>query len=276
MLNQIEVVNRSGASLRMPFESVDNGLGVTEIEGLDPTKATLVSSGFAGRDGALYHSSKRDPRNLVLHLDLVPDFEETTARSLRNQLYRFFMPKTEVTLRFYDSLGSYVQVIGRVESFEAPLFAQEPMAHISIMCFDPDFVDPNPTTKPGFTVVSTDQTQVVVPYLGSVEAGFLFTLNLDRALNGFTVDQRTPSGSTYSMAFAAALQAGDKLVISTISGSRGVSLTRGSNISSLLWGLSPQAKWLELEGPGDNLIRVSASAAGVPWTIQYVNRYGGL
>lgn len=276
MLSKIEVINRKGASLMMPFEDFENGFGVTEIEGLDPVKATLVSSGFAGRDGALYHSSKRESRNLVLHIDLIPDFDETTAKSLRNQLYAFLMPKSEVTLRFHEALGSYTEIKGRVESFESPLFTPEPQVTISLLCFDPDFIDPNPFTKSGVTVASTDLTKTALTYLGSVEAGFVFTLNLDRSSNGFSIMQETPSGDTYALDFAASLLAGDKLVISTISGSRGASLTRGGNLTSILWGVSPQAKWLELEGPGDNLLRVSAAAAGIPWTIQYVNRYGGL
>lgn len=276
MLTKIEVRNRQGDLLMLPLGDFENGFGVADIEGLDPTKATLVSSGFAGQDGEQYYSSKREPRNLKLKIDIIPDYVDTTARLLRQQLYRFLMPKTEATLRFYDELGSYVDIVGRVEEFNSPLFTQDPVADISLMCFDPDFFDPNPFTITGVTVTGSDVTMKTVPYLGSVESGILFTMNLDRNVNGFSIVHQVPDGSTYQLDFTDVLLAGDKLVISTIAGSKGASLTRNNTVSSRLWGVSPQAKWLEFEGPGNNLIRVSASAAGIPWNIQYVNRYGGL
>lgn len=276
MLTKIEVRNRRGDALILPFEDWDSGYGVAGIEGLDPTKATIVTSGIAGQDGVQHYSSKREPRSLKLKLELIPDFVDTSVQSLRQQLYRYLMPKSDVTLRFFDHLGSYVDVVGVVEDFNGPLFTQDPVADIDIFCSDPDFFDPNPFSKSGVTVTGSDVTMTTVPYLGSVESGILFTMNLDRNLNAFSIVHQTPSGSTYQLDFAETLLAGDKLVISTISGSKGASLTRNNAISSVLWGVSPQAKYLELEGPGDNLIRVSATAAGIPWNIQYVNRHGGL
>jgi hypothetical protein len=277
MLSKVEVRNRQGDTLVMPFDDFDNGLAIADIEGLDPTKATLVSSGFAGIDGAQYYSSKREPRNLKLKIELVPDFVNTTARSLRQKLYQFLMPKTEVTLRFYEALGSYYDIVGRVEEFSAPLFTKDPVADISLMCFDPDFFDPNPVTVNGLTVTGSTVTMTTIPYLGTVETGMLFTLNLDRPISSFSIVHQTPAGDTYQLDFAETLLAGDKLVISTISGSKGASLTRNNTITSILWGVSPQARWLELEGgPGENKLRVSASAAGIPWSIQYVTRLGGL
>lgn len=276
MLTKVEIRTRQGNSLVMPFEDWDNGLGIAAIEGLDPTKATIVSSGFANQDGEQYHSSKREARDLKFKIDIVPDFVQTTAKSLRNKLYQFLMPKALVTARFYDELGSYVDVVGRVESFDAPLFTEEPVANISLRCLDPDFFDPNPSTQSGLTVTGSTVTMTTVPYLGSVEAGILFTLSLDRNLNSFSIVHQTPFGDTFQLDFAETLLAGDELTISTISGSKGASLKRGSSITSLLYGVNPTSKWLELEGPGDNYIRVSAPAAGVPWKIQYVNRYGGM
>lgn len=276
MLIKIEARNRRGDILVMPFDDFDSGLAVTDIEGLDPTKATLVSSGFAGKDGAQYYSSRREPRNLKLKLDLIPDFQETSAKSLRQQLYRFFMPKTEVTLRLYDTLGSYVDILARVESFVSPLFTRDPTAELSLMCFDPDFFDPNPFTIDGTTVVGSTAPMTKINYLGTVETGILFTLNLSQSISSFSITHLTPGGDTYKLDFAESLLAGDKLVISTISGSMGASLTRNNSLTSLLWGISPQSKWLELEGPGENQIRVSSTIDNIPWSIQYVTRHGGL
>lgn len=277
MLAKLEIRNRQGSLLVLPFEDVENGLIVTEITGLDPTKATLVSTSVAGQDGAQHQSSKREARNMQIKLDLEADYQTTSVRSLRQRLYTFLMPKTEVSLRFYESLGSYVDIQGVVEDFQAPLFTRDPEATITLQCFDPDFIDPSPFSESGLTVSGTTLTMTDVPYLGSVESGFLFTMDLDRPATTFTIVHQTPNGDTYTLDFAETLLAGDQLKISTIAGAKGATLKRDNVISSILWGVSPTSKYLELEpGAGSNLIRVSASSAGIPWKVEYVNRYGGL
>lgn len=279
MLTKIQVTNRQGSVLVLPFEDVDNGIIVEGITGLDPTKATLVSSSVAGQDGAQHQSSKREARNMQIKLGIEADYVNTTAKSIRQSLYNYFMPKTKVTLRLYDILGSYVDIQGVVEDFQSPLFTQEPEATITIQCFDPDFIDPNQFTASGLTVSGSDVTMKPIAYLGSVESGILFTMSLDRNTTGFSIVQQVPSGETYTLDFypPSTLLAGDKITISTISGAKGATLRRANVDSSLLYAVSPIAKWLELEpGAGSNLIRVSAPAAGIPWSIQYVNRYGGL
>lgn len=276
MLAKVELRNRRGASLMLPLEDLENGFGIQEIDGLDPVEAILVSTGFAGADGEQYYSAKRAKRNITMKIDLIPDFDTTTAKSLRMQLYQFLMPKKEVTLRFHDSLGSYVDIVGRVESLDAPLFSSDPQANASILCFDPDFFDPESFKTDGVTVAATTSTTTPINYLGSVETGFLFTLSPQQAVNSFSIMHTTPSGDAYQLDFAEALLAGDKLVISTISGAKGVSLTRAGTVSSRLWGINPQSKWLELEGPGVNDIRVVSSVVNLPWSIEYVTRHGGL
>jgi hypothetical protein len=71
------------------------------------------------------------------------------------------------------------------------------------------------------------------------------------------------------------LVAGDVLSINTVTGSKGATLTRAGVESSVLYGISPQSSWLELM-PGVNTIRVYATGAAIPLSIEYINRYGGL
>lgn len=277
MLTKIEVRNRQGSLLVLPFEDVENGYIVTEIKGLDPVKATLVSASVAGQDGAQFYSSKREARDLSISLDLEAVYPDNTVRTLRQSLYNFFMPKTDVYLRFYEEVGSYVDIQGVIETFDSPLFTLEPEATITLQCFDPDFIDPNPFTVSGVTVSGSTMTMTPMLYLGSVEAGFVFTLKLDRNASSFSIVHETPSGETYTLDFAETLLAGDEITISTVSGSKGATLKRNNTLSSILYAVSPQSKWLELEaGVSPNQVRVSSGAAGIPWTIQYVNRYGGL
>lgn len=273
MLTEVEVRTRQGDLLNLPLEDIDSGLIVQQIEGLDPVKATLVSSSFAQIDGEQYQSSRRETRNIKIQLGLEPNPLEDSVRGLRRQLYGFFMPETETNLRFIMDDGLNVDIVGRVESFESALFTAEPVVDISIICFDPDFVDPTPVEMSGTTVSSDAET--LVEYEGTVETGIEFTLNVDRTIEEFTLYHRASDDTIRSLDFSAPLVAGDVLFISTIPGNKGATLTRAETVSSILYGISPQSVWTELT-PGDNHIRVYAEGAGIPFDLKHSTKYGGL
>lgn len=203
-----------------------------------------------------------------------PDWIDTSVADLRQRLYGFFLPKALVHLRFVMDSGLYVDIDSRVEDFKMPLFAKDPEANLSMMCFDPDFVDPNPVTALNQLSVATS-VETKVTYVGSVDVGGVFTFRPDRAVNAFTVYLRTPDGQQQIMDFSVPLLAGDKLVISTVVGNKYATLTRGGTTSSLLYGISPQSAWLKFQ-PGDNYLRVYATGAGFPFDYTYSTRYGGL
>ncbi len=273
MLTKVEVRTSQGNLLVLPMEDILDGLLIEEILGLDPVKATLVSSSFAGLDGEQYHSSKRDPRNIKLKLALEPDFAIDTAQDLRNRIYDFFMPKSEVSLRFFMASGLVVDITGRVETCEAPQFTQEPVADISVMCFNPDFAALNSVKVSGVTVSSNTETGI--PYPGTVETGVVFTLKPNRPLNEFSIYHNPPNGNVRMLEFATALVAGDVLTISTVTGDKGATLLRNGVGIPVLYGISPQSSWLELE-KGNNGLTVYAVGTPIPFDIEYVAKYGAL
>lgn len=273
MLTEVEVRTRQGDLLNLPLEDIDSGLIVQQIEGLEPVKATLVSSSFAQLDGEQFQSSRREFRNIKIQLGLDPNPLEDTVRDLRKKLYNFFMPESEASLRFIMEDGLNVDVVGRVESFESALFTAEPVVDISIICFDPDFVVPTSTVINGSTVSS--DTETLISYQGTVETGFVFTLNVDRTIDEFTLYHRSSDDVVRSLDFSAPLVAGDVLVISTVPGNKGATLTRAGTTSSVLYGVSPQSVWSKLT-PGTNRIRAYAVGAAIPYTFEYFTKYGGL
>lgn len=274
MLQLVEVRTRQGDLLSLPLEDDSSGLRVAEIQGLDPVKATLVSSSFANMDGEEYQSSRREPRNIKLQIELDPDPETDTVYGLRKQVYKFFMPKSEVSFRFYMSDGLEVDIVGRVETCETAMFAQEPTVDISVMCFKPDFYELTPELVPGTT--TSGETPITIDYAGSIETGIQLTLNVDRSLPEFSVYHVPPNDETKTMDFDNfPLVAGDVLTISTVRGAKGATLTRAGITTSVLYGISPQSNWIELQ-PGVNTIRVYAEGADIPLTIQYQNKHGGL
>lgn len=273
MLTRVEVYTLQGALLALELRYPVDGIVLAEIEGLDPVKAILVSSSFAQMDGQQYHSSRRDFRNIKMKMILDPDYVNTSVRDVRTRLYNYFMPKQPVRLRFFMSEGLIVDINGRVETFETPLFSKEPEADISIICFDPDFFISTPIVLNGSTVNTTTETPIA--YAGTVETGFIFELNINRSVSEISLYMRSPDGSVNSMAISAAFLSGDKLTISTRMGSKSVTLLRSNVTSSLLYALSAQSAWLELN-PGTNYFRAYATGAAIPYVMTYATRYGGL
>lgn len=273
-IEKIEARTPLGALLVLSLTDPTNGYLVKEVDGLDPVKATISSTTFAGVPGTRYQSSRREARNIIIKLGLAPDFAvNQTVRQLRTALYEFFDSDSEVSLRFYMADGLTVDIHGRVETCDAPLFVKDPEAVISIMCFAPDFEELTPTVVSGNTVSTT--TEFTIDYPSKTKVGFVFRLTLNRSLSAFTIYQRPTDNVTRTFDFAASLLTGDILTISSINGEKAVTLNRGGTLSSLMYGKSPQSKWLQLE-QGSNHLRVYATGAAIPFTISYTPRYGGL
>lgn len=272
-ITKFDVTNRRGNILTLSMIDEDAQYLVNDIDGLQPTQATLSSSSYSGVDGEIFQSAKRAARNIKIKLDLEPDYATDTYTSLRQNLYRFFLPKSQITLRFYQDTGLYVDIVGIVEDFSTPLFDQDPSVTISVMCYQPDLVDPRIVQLSGHTVADT--TPTVIDYSGNVEAGTVLTLNVNRPLTDFTMYNVDEGGNIFQLDFTGSLIAGDVLVISSLTGNKGITLTRSGVSSSYLYGRSAQSSWIQLF-EGTNNFRVYTSAEPIPYILEYQVRYGGL
>lgn len=273
MLKQLDITTRRGTVLSLEMEENDSGYQIAEIEGLDPVKATLVSTSFSGVDGQQFQSARRDARNIKLSLDLQPNFVTDTYTTLRRQLNSFFMPKSQITLRFFMTTGLYLDIVGVVEDLSAPLFEEDPEIEISIMCYKPDFIDPRMVEIVGGTVA--DNTFLELGYPGTVETGMVLTLNVNRTLPAFSVYNMGEDGVLSQLDFSGSLITGDQLVVSSLKGAKGITLLRSGVSSSYLYGKSTQSGWIEFS-EGINQFRVYAPGDPVPYVLEYLVRYGGL
>jgi hypothetical protein len=157
-----------------------SGYIVQEVEGLDPVKATLVSSSFANMDGEQFHSARREARNIVLKVGLEPDYVHDQFRTLAAWSLRLLHAQGTGKSSFRDvEDGLVVDTQGRVESFETELFSKDPEVSISVICFDPDFFDATPVVLAGNTTSGT--TETTINYDGSVDTGVLLQLNVNRS-----------------------------------------------------------------------------------------------
>lgn len=283
LLNAVKVTNSQGSVLNLPLEDPSAGFIVRSMSGLGPVKATLVSSSFANQDGGQYHSSRREARNIVLTLGLEPDYAIQGVQALRDQLYQYFMPKSKCKLDFhlFDKFTQNIAtqtkdltIEARIEDFDSDLFSKDPSAVISLMCFNPDFVDETLIEFNG--PVDTTLTEHVLYYEGTVETGVKFRISPDSDISNLTIYVHRPDGTFTTMDWSYPLLAGDSVEISTIPGSKYVTLTRGGIESSILYAISNQSDWLTLY-PGQNSIRVYGStSAPLAYNIEYTNKYGGL
>lgn len=273
MLTKVVVRNPRGGLLTLQLDDDTVGYIVKDISGLEPVNSSIVSSEYAKRDGEQFNSAKREKRNIVFKFGLKPDMINTTIGDLRKALYPYFIPKVAVDLQFFDD-DLIVNCSGRVESFETPLFSKEPEVAISVICFDPDFIEPTATSFDGITTSSTTETAVV--YDGTSDTGFSLVLDVDRTLTDFSIYVKDPSGAVLQMDFTGSFVAGDTITVDTQFGEKGVTLTRSGVQSSILYTWSPQTpNWLTFSN-GTNHIRVYATGAAMAYHVSYYNRYGGL
>lgn len=273
MLYKVEARNIQGELLSLEFVDVSDGIVVNDILGLDPVKATIVSSKNAKQAGAQLQNKTRDTRNITLKLDIEPDYISQSVEDVRDRLYDFFTPQTDVSLRFYRESGLTVDISGTIETFDCPLFVEQPKATISILCMDPDFVDVEEVELSGNSTPTTTETLVVYP--GKVDTGFVFVLNIDRTLTEFTIYHRPPDNVMRSMDVVGEFEADDILTISTVENDKYIKLNRGGTESFIAYAVSPQATWHQFVR-GNNYIRVYALGDSIPYTLTYTARYGGL
>lgn len=272
-MTKLDIRNTQGTLLTLPLDDVSDGLVLQDVGGLGPVKATLSASSYAGSDKSQFQSAKREARNITLEFGFQPDYVTTTVSSLRDRLYHFFMSKRKVFMRFFTSDGLEVDISGIVESCEPAIFTKEPTVNVSIMSYDVDFIALEPIEVEGDTV--SDSTETTIVYEGSTEVGYVFVLNLNRTLSEFTIYHRPPDGTLLQLNFAGSLLSGDILTISTVEGNKYATLNRSGTVSSVMYGVLPGSKYTKFD-QGDNMIRVYAEGAAIPYTITYTSLYGAL
>ena len=275
MLTSVSVTNVRGNVLQLPLLDSSAGYVVEDIEGLGPVNATLTSSSIAQLDGATFQNAQRGTRNITSTIGFAPDFVNNTVQSLRSNLYDYFLPKANVDLAFYMDGDLYALTSGQVESFDGTLFSNDPSMDLSIICYDPDFYAPDSTVISGDTVSTTD-TQIIT-YPGTTDAGFIFTLNVNRSVDGFSLYNTRPDGiiQVLNMISSLDLVNGDVVTITSIPGSKSIVYNHaGTPVSGLAF-MDPTSDW-PLLTKGDNVFRAYASGDPIPFTIEYTTKYGAL
>ena len=260
----------------LPLQNVTEGFVIQDIDGLDPVKANIVSTGFAQMDGEQYQSSSLTSRNITLKLGLEASlYAAGSVRDLRNRLYKYLMPKSFVTLTFRDRYLPEVIIDGYVESLDTKLFVKEPEATISILCMTPEFRATQSRTLQSQTVTSVSSANTTIDYAGTAPSGIMLILPFNRAVTSFTLQNTNVNSETTSMEFSGAFASGDSLSIYTSPGEKDVVLTKTGVKTPMLHTLSSYSGWISLD-PGPNYFKVVVAGTAMNYLLTYTDKYGGL
>ena len=274
MIEKIEIQTLFGKQLTLQLRDSSNGLYIKELDGLDPTKSNIVTTSFAGRDGVVKQASRREARYPKIKLGFDMD-TGSSVEELRKELYKFFMPKMEVRLRYFSTDGLIVDVDGEIEEFVSPRMVQEPEATISIFCFESDFRGTTLKIVQDMTTVPDTGVPGILDYAGSVETGFRLYFTVNAATSGFVLSNTPGDGLPRVLDFEYPLLVGDFIEISTVTGDKGAWITRGGTRRSALSGITRTSDWVQLY-PDENRISVLMEGVPVQYTIEYTDKYGGI
>jgi len=310
MIQSITIINYRDDSftftLRDPEQS---GFFVESIDGLDPPPTTLNTSPLIGSDGAIFNSSRVEPRNIVLMLGML-NGTSSSVETLRQKTYKIFPLKTLVKIRVTHDSGERRDIQGYVESNEVKIFSKRQIAQISIMCVDPFFTDgitPVLTTIEGYatplfefpfegpdlelsSITTATSKWIVVENPGDNEVGAIFQVEFGVETTGLAINEYNEAHTTilkqmYTQPLSAIFpgdstwHAGDVLTISTVKGDKYATLIRDSTEYDLL-GLflkSSQFSWIYIH-PGETHIRVVASTGinDLIVSISFATEYQGV
>jgi hypothetical protein len=286
LITKMEVFSQLHGAPALPlgdFDSLppnDAPLQIRHIDGLGPVKADISSAPMALTRGVFFQGSSTGQRNIVLTLGLAPKFSEgQTLGTLRQQVYRYFMPELGATLKFYspDISDSSVHIDGFVESVEPNIFSQDPEMQVSLLCPRPDFISDEEILMGPFPASDYDTE---IEYVGSVSNGFN-SVEIHNPYSYYTGQIEVSSvNGTFNQDLkiqGAKIDPGRYVHFSTVPTRRrvqSISETTGV-VTSIMGHVTKDSGWPELQ-PGTNIVKIMADSTGPEWTLSYFNRYGGL
>lgn len=281
MLQKVEVYSSSKLTSSLtvdgsaPVET--DFIQILNIDGLDPVKATIDVVNSGNVDGAVSLDPQVPTRNIVLTLRPNPDWNSWTPEALRQFLYSYFIPKTDVKLVFTsDEIGVPVEIIGTVEGCDANPFTKDPTYLVSIVCPDPYFVTSDPVVVDGAIIASEDwaTSKTTISLAGNIPIGIELKLT-DGFSNELIVQVGDPSAvGTFTMlgSVEGILYLGSVPLNKYL---RSGNPDNGTFVNRL-YELQLGSKWPILRPGNNDFALMSGFSAGNAWELIYYPKYGGL
>jgi hypothetical protein len=287
VLTKLEITNESiltpGVAFNPNGSASTDLIHVRSISGLGAADATIDSTPYGTIDGATITGATVNLRNIVLTLGFRPDVPSGKSVSiLRDEVYRYFMPKSYVTLTF-ERLGQpTVRISGMVEKLEPNHFSNDPEVQVSILCADPNFRATTPTVVTGTCLQASDNNAgnyTLIDYAGNVPTGVALTIegNTASLADSWHLVTAAPLIQDFYI-YAYVLTNTNDVLYSSIDGEK---YFKDSGNDSLLNRVVDGSDWIKLH-PGSNLFAFAAENLTIAsndrptWTMTYYARFGGI
>lgn len=278
MIKSITVENYLGDAVVLELMNPEkSGFIVEEVTGLGSGKADINTTEISTNDGSLFNSSRVPSRNIVLSLKFLWN---KTVEETRHLSYKYFPIKKKVKL-IIETDDRLAEIEGYVESNDPTIFSEEEGSDISIICPNPFFyssgpngtnttilsnVEPNfefPFSNESLTAkllemsIMNSETEKVVTYDGDSEVGVTITIHATGPAKNITIykidtaeTMRIDTDKMEALT-GSGIIARDDIIISTIKGSKSVTLLRSGKTYNILNCLDKNADWFQLS-KGDN------------------------
>ena len=245
-----------GAEASGPFvlKSVE-GLGPPDIT-VHLARTTLQKASYQGTTPTL--------KQLIILIGLQPDWNTgQTPEELRTILYGLLTPRYNQLLKIQVMHGGAVlgYVEGQVSKLEAAIFVKDPAVQITIDCDDSYWLRDAVVQEPAQSTVGGVRN-FTVENEGTAPAGFRMGVVLrDHVGTTLTLSDTNPLGQKFQVD-GIDWQSGDKFVIDTRSGSRGVWRGPGGGaLVSVLNNMNASvSEWIQLYG-GNNELQLNTATA---------------
>lgn len=287
-IDNIDIVTANGVALTLSFNdpTAQNPYQMKNLYGLDAEEIVAEFAGFAP-DSTTNHNLSLKQREIVMRIQLNPNFAFQSYSELRDDLYRVVASGRSglLTLNFKQLTTTLAHIQGFVTKVETPISTEVPEMQITIACPDPRLVAPSATVldPSGFgDSFSVSDTVSTAPH--GLSMGFTWT-----APSGTNPSLKIGNSASFDWEFSIHLSdfldsgvydfaIGDILEISSVYGERGVWVTRAGTRYPIADRVVRNSAWPTIY-PGDNDFYVEAKSSGIRWSwdyFQYHNTFWGI
>lgn len=236
-----------------------DGLGPPEVD---------VSISKTLNAGGYYQGRRPQSRELVFLVGLNPDYSVgMTAADLRTTMYGMLTPGSSdsVLVEIMNANTVLAQTTGYVKKLEIVPFTKDPSVQITMPCLQQYLEAPALLYVVPATMATPSITNV-----GTAPEGFHMELIFTAGMSSWTLTHS--SGRKMELVYG--FVSGDKLIIDTRPGSRGIWVLRGAVLTNIIYTLSADSVWHMFHGGVNNF---TASSASFTWgDVYYLPQYWGI
>lgn len=140
MIEYIQVTNEAGDTLQLPLSDYSQtGMAVISVEGIGTVRATINMTSYSDSDLKKKNYSSLEARNIIINLRFFA-VQDLSVEDVRDRAYVLFTPQKKVHFVIKTD-RRFVGTDGYVESNEPTIFSKEESTQISILCEDPILYD---------------------------------------------------------------------------------------------------------------------------------------